>query len=110
MVAVAPWEHYNADCHAGITETLVALSPGSRSSNLLPGCAAFLNGRLPVTLFQCRQGHGSHKLLFAVIIKLDDDVLVVAGHNRTKTKLRMFNLRPLGERWFTGHEPDSPSL
>src|SRR4051794_20613789 len=110
MVAVAAGEHYDSNRHTINTRYVKELCGSSRGSNLLPGCPPFLDRRLSVTLFQCGQSHRGHKLLLAVIIKLDDDVLVVTRDNRTETKLRVFDLRALSERWFTGHERRVPSI
>jgi|SRR5580693_9319674 hypothetical protein len=77
---------------------------GNRRRGLLTGRAAFLHGRLAIALFQRRQGDRKDKLLFTMVIKLDNDVFFRAGHHGAQAVLAVFDLRTLRESWFDSHK------
>ena len=71
---------------------------------LLAGRSALLDGWLAIALFQGRQADGKHKLLFAVVVELNNDVLFRTGHYRAQAVLAVLDLRTLCESWFDSHK------
>ena len=59
------------------------------------GCA-LLGWRLAVTLFQLPHHHGTYELLFAVIVKLDHNTLLITGEHSSQAELVVLYLSALG--------------
>jgi hypothetical protein len=94
VIAIAAWEDDNANLHG--------LGRCDGNGLLARGALLFRRG-LPVALLQRGENDGEDELLFAVVVKLDADVLIVAGQNGSKTELAMLNLRARRESGFISH-------
>src|SRR5262249_49064543 len=69
---------------------------GRRRRGFLPAAACLLDlGRLPVALLQLANNHGGDELLFAMIVKFDDDTLVIVRHDGSQPELLVFDLGTL---------------
>ena len=60
---------------------VAAVNLSSGVSGLLTGGPALFHRRLAIAFLEVRQHDRSHKLLFAVIVELDHDMIVVAGYD-----------------------------
>ena len=83
---------------------------GHRRCGFFTGCAALLNGRLPVALLQSRQNHAGDKFLLTVIVEFDYNVIVVAGDNRAETEFSVLDLGSCGKWRFVGHGAGRSSI
>jgi hypothetical protein len=77
---------------------------GNRGRGLLAGGTALFDRGLAIALFKRWQGDGKNKFLFAMVIKLDNDVFFRAGHYGAQAVFAVFNLRTLCESWFDSHK------
>lgn len=95
VVAIATGKNYDADLHRSKEVCELRLDAAYGRSSFLPTGTPFLDGRLPIALFESRENDGGNKLFLAMVIKFDYEVIVVAGEHRAKAESAVFDLRSL---------------
>jgi hypothetical protein len=104
VVTVASWKNDYANPHERSK-----LSFRSGNDSFFPGCPPFLYRRLAVAFLKGRNCHGSHKFFLAMVVELNDDVIVVARDYGAKPKFSVLDLRTLSECRFACHDYGLPS-
>src|SRR5205807_402742 len=90
------FEHAFLTCVQRNIPRRVPLSRGGHG--LLSTGTLFLGRGLPVALLQAGHYHIRVEFLFTVVVELDDDPLITAGHDGAEAELEMLDLRTLGIR------------
>jgi hypothetical protein len=102
VIAVASRKNYNADLHASANGYWLSPS-GSGSSSFFPAGATLFDGGLTIAFLQSRKDDGRDELLFAMVVELDDDVIVVTREHRTEPEFAVLDLGALRKCRFISH-------
>jgi hypothetical protein len=105
VVTVASWKYDYANPH----KTFELFFRSNNSSSLFPGGPPFLYRRLAIAFLEGRNRNGSHKLLLAMVIEFNDDVIVIARDYGAEPKLSVLDLGTLSECRFACHDYGFPS-
>jgi hypothetical protein len=69
----------------------------------LLGAAPFFDGRLAIALLKIGKNNLKNELLFAMVVELDHDIVLITGHNASEPELGVIDLGSLREGGFVGH-------